>query len=242
MRILVTGTGRGGTTLLREVVIGLNVARFYCGVYSKEEDRAFFNYNELPEGYMTKLTLPNSSNLGRDTCCEGLSNYMEKYNDLHLVFSIRHPVDTCMSKIVRGQKHSDGGHKWGEEISADGTIETAIKAVISMHDIYKTVKKRYPTRVLAVKMEELILNPREAIGRIATFFHCGVTQRSLTFYMYNSNPYQFRDYGTELNTNQINLYEKWQTAYDGFFSQREKDIERAKHELRSEIKDFGYNI
>jgi len=233
MRILVTGTGRGGTTLLREVVVGLNAARFYCGAYSKEEDRDFFNYKELPEQYMTKLATPNPSNPNMGYTKESLIKYMEKYDDLYLIFSIRHPVDTCMSKIVRGRKHSDGGHKWWEEISVDGTIEGAIRAVIFMHNIYETVKKQYPTRVLAVKMEELILNPKETVGRIATFLHCGVTSRSLVFYRYNSNPYQFRDYGTELNKNQINLHEKWQTAYDGYFKDKGNDIERLKEAFKN---------
>jgi len=228
MRILITGTGRSGTTLLREVVVGLDVARFYCGRYSKEEDWGFFKYKELPENYMTKIATPNPPNPTRDYNIENLIKYMEKYDDLYLLFSIRHPIDTCMSKIVRGQKHSDGGHKYWEEISVDGTVKGAILSVNSMRKIYDAIKNYYPQRVLAVRMESLILNSIKTIEEIAEFLHCKITKRSLVFYLYNSNPYQFRDYGTDLDQTHVNLHEKWQTAYNGYFKDKEQDIKMLK--------------
>lgn len=231
MRILVTGTGRGGTTLLREVVIGLGVARFQCGMYSKEEDCEFFEHKELPKSYMTKLATPNPPNPNNFTI-ERLIEYMKKYSDLYLVFSVRHPVDTCMSKIVRGQKHSDGGHKAWEQVSADGTVEGAIESVLLMCSIYREIKERYPDRVFAVSMEELILAPKKTIKKIAAFLHCEVTKRSLLFYLYNSNPYQFKDYGTKLNGLQIGLHRKWRTAYNGYFKDKEKDIIKLKKTFR----------
>lgn len=229
MRILVTGTGRGGSTLLREVVIGLNVARFHCGKHSKEEDHGFFRYKELPKNYMTKLTVPHPQcNDDEGYNIDGLIKYMERYNDLHLLFSIRHPVDTCMSKIVRGQKHSAGGYKWGERLSVDGTVKGAIRTVGTMREMYDAIKSHYPQRVLPVRMEGLILEPGKTIGRIANFLHCKMTPRSLVFYRYNSNPYQFREYGTVLKKSQVNLHEKWQVAYNGYFKNKARDIKVLK--------------
>lgn len=229
MRILVTGTGRGGTTLLREVVVGLGVARFQCGIYSKEEDGDFFGYKELPENYMTKLVVPHPQcRNDQGYNIDGLIKYMERYGNLHLLFSIRHPVDTCMSKIVRGQKHSDGGYKHWEQLSVDGTVKGAIRTVKAMREMYDAIKSRYPQRVLAVRMENLILESEKTIGEIASFLHCEVTLRSLVFYRYNTNPYQFREYGTDLDKTQINLHEKWQTAYNGYFKDKEQDIKVLK--------------
>ena len=53
MRILVTGAGRGGSSLTREVVKGLNIVRWYPA--HGQEDRSFFQ-RKLPESYGTKLT------------------------------------------------------------------------------------------------------------------------------------------------------------------------------------------
>jgi len=228
MRILVTGTGRSGTTLLREVVIGLDVARFQCGIYSKEEDWGFFKYKELPENYMTKLVTPSPPNFDRGYNIENLIKYMERYGDLHLLFSIRHPVDTCMSKIVRGQKHSDGGYKYWERLSTDATVEGAIRSVNTMRKIFDAVKSHYPQRVLAVKLEDLILKSGETVHKIAEFLCCKVTRRSAVFYRYNSNPYQFREYGTDLYKLQVDLHEKWRTAYNGYFKDKEQDIKTLK--------------
>lgn len=232
MRILITGPGRGGTTLLREVVVGLGVARFHGGVYSKEEDWGFFEYDVLPENYMTKLTTRNPPDRDMGYTHENLVKHMEKHDDLHLVFSIRHPVDTCMSKIVRGQKHSDGGYKWWEAVSSDGTVEGAIRSMMVMRDIYRVVKSRYPQRVLAVRMEDLILDSKTTVSKIAEFLHCEVTKRSLVFYRYNSNPYQFREYGTDLDKSQVNLHEKWESAYGGYFKNKEADIKKLKETFR----------
>jgi len=228
MRILITGTGRSGTTLLREVVIGLDVARFQCGIYSKEEDWGFFKYKKLPENYMTKLVTPSPPNSDKGYNIENLIKYMERYDDLHLIFSIRHPIDTCMSKIVRGQKHSDGGYKHWEKLSSDGTIKGAIRSVKSMRKIYDVIKSRYPQRVLAVMMEDLILDSMETVYKIAEFLCCKVTRRASVFYRYNSNPYQFREYGTDLKRTQVNLHENWQTAYNGYFKDKEQDIKMIK--------------
>ena len=226
MRILVTGTGRGGTTLAREVIIGLELIKFHCD-NSKEEDRRLFKHKRLPKHYGTKLTTPTTPGENGYTI-ESLMRLMKKYDDLYVVFSFRHPIDTCMSKIVRGQTHSNGGDKYWDQISDDGTVESAIKTVRVMHAIYEKVKKSFPKRVYVIKMENLILHPKEEISKVANFFNVKVRKRALVFYRYNSNPYQFRRYGTAIDKSQVDLYKKWDTAYGGFFKNRKKDIDRMR--------------
>ena len=227
MRIFITGAGRGGTTLAREVIIGLGLIKFYCDGQSKEEDRNFFKRKELPENYGTKLTTPTFP--GEDDYTIGnLGKLMNKYDDLYVVFSFRNPIDTCMSKIVRGQKHSDGGDKYWEGVSPDGTVKDAIRTVKLMYGIYDAIKGLFPKRVYVIKMENLILHPEEEIGKVAKFFGVGVTSRALVFYRYNSNPYQFRRYGTAIDKSQVDLYKKWDTAYGGFFKDRKKDIDKIR--------------
>jgi len=223
MRIFVTGASRSGTTLLREVVIWLKVTRFYCDGFNKEEDRNFFRYKELPKDYMTKLPAPRMSGPGEYTL-ENLINYMNRYKDLHVIFSFRHPVDACMSKIVRGQKASDGGDREFEKRSPDAYAPVAIYAVKFAASIYRELKKLFPERLLAVRMENLILHPEMEVKRIADFLGAEVTERSLLFYKYNSNVYQHVRYGSKLDTSQVGIHKRWQTAYGGFFKNKEKEI------------------
>jgi len=229
MRVLVTGTGRGGTTLLREVVIGFGTLHFHCGRRAKEEDTEFFTRKDLPKSYMTKLATPNPPGINAsEYTTENLIERMEEYPDLHVIFSIRHPIDTCMSKIVRGQRCRDGGDKHWDRVSADGTVEGAILSVETMQHIHQVVQLRFPKRVLTIKMENLIMNPEDTVGIIARFLGVKVGKRSLAFYKYNSNPYQFRRYGTELDKSQVGLFKRTQTAFDGFFKDRKQDINRIK--------------
>lgn len=91
-----------------------------------------------------------------------------------------------------------------------------------------SIKNRYPQRVLAVRMESLILELVKTIGEIAEFLCCKVTKLSLVFYRYNSNPYQFKEYRTNLDKTQINLHERWQVAYNGYFKDKAQDIKALK--------------
>jgi len=227
MRVLVTGTGRGGTTLTREVVIGFNISKFYCSSQSKEEDAEFFRRKDLPENYMTKLATPSPPPCDGFTI-ENLIKRMQEYDDLHLIFSFRHPVDTCMSKIVRGQGHFDGGDKAGKGISPDGTVEGAVLSVKLMYKIYEDISQLYPKRVLAVDFENLILNPRKEVEKIARFLNVKVTKRSLLFYRYNSNRHQFRRYGTDLDRSQVDVHKRWKTAYGGFFKDKEEEMDKLR--------------
>ena len=224
MRIFVTGASRSGTTLVREVVIGLEIAQFHCSGVNKEEDRSFFLYRKLPENYMTKLPAPYHPNPTSGYTLENFIKYVKRYEDLHAIFSFRHPVDICMSKIVRGQKASGGGDREFEKRSPDSYVLAAISAVKWATSMYKELKKLFPERLLAVRMENLILHPEMEVKRIADFLGAEVTERSLLFYKYNSNVYQHVRYGSKLDTSQVGIHKRWQTAYGGFFKNKEKEI------------------
>ena len=126
MRILVLGCGQGGTCLLVEVLRGLNIVDFSGGV----EDRTFLDYPELPENYGTKLTTDATKILTVDNFWDvpqKIIDCMDKYKDLHVVFSLRHPVDMFMSQLVRGQKRVNGGDTEG--LSDTGTMWGALLAI-----------------------------------------------------------------------------------------------------------------
>ena len=218
MRILVTGAGRGGSSLTREVVKGLNIVKWYPVI--GEEDRSFFNYIDLPENYGTKLTT-------EEFYRGNITDMMKKYEDLHLIFSFRNPIDQCMSKIVRGQPRSKGGDG-SEELAPDATVWGAIKAVKLGLNLGKEMHLKFPERVHFMDMESLILYPRSAVTSIAQFLKFNlknIPSRADNFYKYNTNQYQIKRYGSKLDKSQIDIHKRWDTAYDGYFRKRKKDID-----------------
>lgn len=218
MRILVTGAGRGGTSITKCVIKGLNIVDWYPRKKG-EEDRNFFKYEALPRSYGTKLTIENEG-----FTFENLAETMERHNDLYIILALRHPVDNCMAKIVRGQKASDGGDSRVENCAPDATVEGAIAAVKKARSVHREIAKRFPGRIHIVKMEDLILYPKREVEKIVAFLGVRVTKEALEFYKYNTNRYQKRRYGVQLNTNQIGLHKKWHIAFNEFFKDRERDI------------------
>lgn len=222
MRILVMGASRSGTSLIREVVKGLGIVKWHPE--EKEEDRKFFKYKRLPENYGTKVATHNGITV------ENITGMMGRHEDLRIVFSVRHPVDICMSKIVRGQSASGGGDRRPriEKVNVDATVDGAIVAVKYSLDVHKAIIKRFPGRTCTVRMESLISMPEKEVTRVASFFGVEPTEQSLMFFAYNTNKYQRARYGDRLDKNQIGLNEKWDTAFGGYFRKRKEDINRIK--------------
>lgn len=225
MRILVSGMGRGGTCLLTEVVRGLELVEFTVAL----EDRRFFKYGRLPASYGTKLT-PEFSTF----TLVSITRLMKRYADFYIVFSLRHPIDVFMSKIFRGQKQF--------KESGDGTSNVALDMIEKFHLIYKTMLTRYSNRVLAVKMEELILHPNWEVKRIAKFFKVVPTQTAFDFFKYNRNRFQQNRYKGQLDTSQVGIHKRWETVYDGFFKDKQNDILTATGCLYKIIKDWEYEV
>lgn len=232
MRILVTGVGRSGTCLLIEVVRGLGIVNFS----RKVEDRQFFKYKPLPQNYGTKLATDQ-----RAFSMKNIKKAMEEYQDLYLVFSLRHPVDTLLSKIRRGQKLSDGGER-KERLSFDATVETAIFTIKDFYEKHEFAIRNYPNRTCSIKLEDLILQSRITVNKVADFFRVRSTKKAFRFYKFDRNKYHLWRYKRRLDPSQVGNYKRWDTIYEGFFKDKKGDVDRAKKELHSVIKGLGYEI
>jgi len=241
MRILVLGAGQGGTCPLTEAVRGLGVVSFT----ERVEDRKFFKYKDLPENYGTKLTTDSIARItpsNFSSFLERLRMSMERYDNLHLVFSLRHPLDIFMAQLVRGQKPSEGGDGRikDDKVSDSGTIDGSIFAIKHYYNVYKNIVPHFPRRVLIVKMEGLILKPEEEVDRIAEYFGVKATQRAYEFYKHGRNRYHIKRYGDRLDKSVVALHKKWDTWHDGFFKDRKGAIDFAMLHLADIIKEWGY--
>ena len=232
MRILVSGVGRSGTCLLTEVVRGLDMVNFS----ERLEDRRFFKYKDMPENYGTKFATDQ-----RGFSMGNFMKVMDQYENLHLIFSLRHPIDIFLSKIWRGQKPSDGGDGSREQVSADGTVETAIIAISDFYSKYVFALSHYSEKTYSVKLEDLIHRPEMYVRNIANFFQTNPTERAFKFYEYDRNRYHQERYKKQLDSSQVGLHKRWDTIYDGFFKDRKHDIEHARTMLYFVIKGLGYD-
>ncbi len=232
MRILVTGTGRSGTCLLVEIPRGLDAVVFSKAV----EDRKFFKYKTLPENYGTKLVTEHPT-----FTMKNMISFMERYEDLRLIFSLRHPVDIFMSKIRRGQKASDGGDRTGEWIADDATVESAIAVTEDFYEKYSTAVAYFPTRVMAVKLEDVIFFPEKTVQKIADWLGVKTTERAHRFYQYDRNKYHEKRYCGRIDSSQVGLHKHWKIVYGGFFKDRATDIQEAINHFSCIIKEWGYD-
>lgn len=217
-KVLISGAGRSGTNWLTEIIRASGAYRFTDVI----EDRNFFNYDYLPNGYGTKLATEN-----KGFTLENIRKVMSINSSLKILFAIRHPVDLCMAKIYRGQPSSQGGD--GEDrLAPDATVKGAISAVKYSESILEELIKTYSNRVLAINLEDLIENTEVEIDKICKFLGIEKKEEMLTAYTKNRNTNHQKRYGDQVDKSQGNLRDNWQTVYNGFFADKEEDIKSIK--------------
>lgn len=233
MRVLVTGCGRGGTNLGIEVVRCLGIP---CTV--DVEDRKFFQHENLPPAYATKLATENN---GFTT--DAVRTQMDRFSDLKILFMLRHPYDNVMSKILRGQPKSMGGDNETENVMPDGTVTGASEALLYMHKVLDDLvsDEKYSHRIIVIKMEDLCTDIMGTVTEIAGFLNVKVTRESLQFYKYNRNQHHKKRYRNELRP-QVDLFLDLDTNFNGFFNDKESVVKEIKDKFCEIAKKYDYKV
>lgn len=233
IQVLVSGAGRGGTNLGIEMVRALGI-----NTTAQVEDRTFFR-SRLPDVYATKLATENKGFTFNAICSK-----MEEYPNLKIVFITRHPFDNILSKIRRGAPRSLGGDNGGEEWMPDGTPLGATMAVEYAYSILNSLKEsKYANRVKTVKMEDMILSPKQTVDDVASFLNRTPTKESYLFYKNNRNVHQKHRYSDKLSTEQIDLYKDLESNFLGFFKQgKDIMIPFLSNRVRSLATSNGYTV
>jgi len=229
MKILVTGCGRSCTNWISEIVKATKKFN-WVGI---PEDRNLFNRLHLPDRYATKLAVEHPSFTESNLKALGEIN-----PDLRILWSVKHPVANVMAKIYRGRPASEGGDKVTENISVDGFIETAILAVRKSFDLIQNV----PVDTMIVKLEELINKKRLIIDSMGAFMKMHPTKIRIDAFEKTPNRYQLARYGKSVDKSQAEIYNNWETAYDGYFADKKDLIEKAKEELQDVAEFFKYEL
>ncbi len=232
MKLLVTGPGHSGGNWATEIARATGLFNFTPMV----EDRNFFFYEDLPDKYATKLA---TDNLGMSW--ENLVDMLLVYSDMKVIFTMRHPVDNCLSKIVRGlPKDGNEPFKTLLEHSWEATINGSIKSIEIAYSIFNQLYSYCSDRLLVVKMEDLILHTEDITKKICKFIGAEYKEEYCNAYANTRNVHQQKRYKGEKDLSQIEMYKRYDTIYDGFFTQAGDLIKFMHKHLGYIVKGFGY--
>ncbi len=233
-KILITGPGHSGTNWATEIVNLSGKFHFTKSV----EDRELFFKESLPKGYGTKLA---TDNIGMYP--ENLDKLMQKSENLKIIFTMRHPVDNCLSKIYRATPSNE--HEPSPDMinySWDGTVNGAIKSIEHAYTIYSYLTTHYPDRILPVKLEDLITNTEFEVNRICNFLNIPKNEKMLEAYRYSRNKYHHIRYNSELDKTQMNLYKRWPEIYNSFFKDKKYIVDQLFTNLKEITEKLGYSL
>lgn len=240
--VLVTGPGRSCSNWVLEIVRLTNKYRFMHvedpntgHVYV--EDRAFLKQKEHKiedMDYCIKCCTEN------DFTLEDLKYQMDRYPNMKVIFTMRHPIDLCMSKIVRGQPKSMGGDNTTEETATDGTMSGAIESLKVADKCLSMLADNYEDRLMIVRLEDLLCATVYETIRIAQFVGPVMPdEKMIQAYKYNRNKYQSDRYNGEKDMSVINLHQNLDTAFDGFFK-RNDSIDITHEDLEELVESWNY--
>lgn len=207
-RVLVTGGSHSGGNWAVEIVRASQCFKFTQSI----EDRALFLHPLWP-GYATKLAIGNPG-----LYWSNLRKLMNEYHDLKVVFMTRHPVDTCLSKIIRGHPELGDGridHPW--DYPWDCTMKGSVVSMEVVHELFCRLFESYRERCLWVRMEDLITDTSEVCRTISRFLGVECKEEMFQAHGQIQNQYQQARYGGKIQGSQVNMWERWDTIHDGFF-------------------------
>jgi len=232
-KLLVTGAGRSCTTWIAQICY--SICKFDFQI--EKEDRSFPWKIILKPNYGSKLA---TENLGFTKSM--LKNKMEFYEGLKIIWCFKHPVANAMAKIVRGQPSIKGGDSKNNILASDATVETSIIAVKKSFKLFSYFKSQFPSRVLMVKLEDLILNSKATLKEICDFLNTPFDFNYLLSFRNTPNIYQRKRYGDEIDKSQAKIFQNWKNAYNGYFKNRKEDIKRLIDGLTEICKELNYSV
>lgn len=219
--VVVFSAGRSGTNLVLEILTGSS--KLLATPYP--EDKLLFKRKCVyPYNFLTK-----SDSIYCD-CYGSLADLMVKNFHCKIIYTVRHPYDWVMSKIKRGYGHAD-----------DATLKGAVNDMYWNAYLYCEVKHEFPNRILTVKMEDVINNIEKETCRMCQFLNIPFEEAMLHPMDRMRHEGKRQRYGNNIDKSQIGLYKNWKTAYDGFLTTIDFNMEDLFKKIEPLLKTFGYD-
>jgi hypothetical protein len=191
----------------------------------RSEDRALPRRQEMKEGYGSKLCIEN-----KGVELDLFNMLLDKYDDLRILWCIRHPMANALAKIKRGC-NAEGIPK-----SVDATKETACDWIEKSYSWLESLSSK-TGRVVAVKQEDLILNGLSVIDGLFNYFGIEggspqIKKDILMNFKHTPNKNHSARYGEKIDKSQAHIHINPFTAYDGYFKDRIDIISYLKKRLK----------
>mgnify|MGYP003638434483 FL=1 len=227
MSVVVIGCGRSGTNVTLEILRGSPQL-----IASLEpENKNLCDGSIYDSYYLTKC----------DTWYfkpDQLESTMNKNPNMKIIWTMRDPRDMVLSKIVHGQPKSLGGDG-SDRVADDATPEGCKADIFHMYECYKHITSLFPTRVLVVKMEDVLSDIEKETQRICDFVGLEYVESMCDFPSRMRNPDKKKRYST-IDKSQISIWKNWDTAYSSFFYKNDYGILGIFESVHPLVTEFGY--
>ncbi len=215
--IIVVGAGRSGTNLVLEMLAG----NTFFNPSDPPEDKMVFYKANLPQNYLCKCDTIYFS-------WSAFSRFLQTSQYCNIIWTIRNPKDMILSKMYRGYGHADDASPMG-----------CVGDIFYMFGLYKLAESRFNTRMMLVKMEDVILDIEKEAKEICRWY--GIKyEESMNYPHLRMRHKGKKERYKTLDKEQIDLWEHWDTLYDGFFVKNSINVEQLFREVEPITKYFGY--
>jgi hypothetical protein len=195
-----------------------------------EDKELFRRRNKLSYDYLSKCDTVYIDNLMQ------VSALMDKNPQLKILWTIRDLRDAALSKIYRGQPGNDY-----HSLCDDATLTGCLEDISWMTTVYGFLEKRYPERMLLVKMEDIINNFDDIIKKICEYSNITFEESMRKFtsrYRLTSQSNRYKN----LDKKQIAMYQRRNEIYNGFFETHDIDLDELFGYLQKYLLRFDYEI
>lgn len=239
-KLLVTGCGHSGSNLLTDIVRAANYYNFTPHV----EDRDFCD-GVLPlyiRNYATKLCLDNPQVFPMVK----FHILMDKCPNLKVLVAIRHPVDTTLSWMYRERPIEMGGDST-EIAPEDVDLGPELKVARWQAEIFPnimSVLNEYgrDNRSIGFRMEDIIRDTESTAKQVAGWLEIPYVEAMSEPWKISRHEGQLSRYRKKLNKEQIDVYKRWKTEYNGFFADKRDMVAMVMENLTHIAAAWGYDV
>jgi hypothetical protein len=218
--VVVFGAGRQGSNLILEV---LTASPFFLPSDYPEDQLLLKRDIVYPYNYLCKCDSVYCDSYGM------LGTFMKKNISALIVWPIRHPFDTAMSKVKRGYGHAD-----------DASLKGCVKDMFYNAYLYKEATNEFSDRIISVKMENVILDVEKEAKRLSNFVGVPYIEEMKFPYKRMKHEGKKERYPDKLYKSEISKYKNWKKAYDGFLTTVDFSMEDLFAKLKPLLKTFDY--
>lgn len=224
MSVAVLGCGRSGSNMILEILAGNSCLQ----PSAKPEDKKLFKHSSPhAENYLTKCDTVYFNE-------QELSQCMRLNPQMRIIWSMRDPRDMILSKLKRGQAGADV-----KTLADDATPQGCLADLHKMFQLYLFAEEHFSERLLLVRMEDVILDIEREAKRMCQWLSIPFEAGMLNFTARMRNKNKRQRYQS-LDRGQLFLWKRWQSVYDGFFTEHDYQIPELFNQVSYLREFFNY--